>query len=103
MRYMTLSVLWKAGKNLAPTLLHSRFLFHPHFYSLAAILISDFTLDLRQQNLARAEITINDITLPRIHSFKTILQHMDQSILIEMGDGENIDMGSSDIPLESSS
>lgn len=50
-------------------------------------MITGFTLDLRQRN--SLEIEANNLTLPTLQ-IQTVLQHMDQSILAELGDHDNL-------------
>lgn len=52
-------------------------------HSLSAILIADFTLDLRQKN--SAAIQAANITLPTIQ-IQSVANYIHQSILVEMGD-----------------
>lgn len=57
-------------------------------------MVANFTLDLRQSN---SEI-INDhaASLPPIRSIRSVLQHIHQSVLVEMGDSEGAGQGNSD-------
>lgn len=56
--------------------------------SLSAILLADFTLELRQKNSTAIQAINN--TLPTIH-FQSVMDHIHQSILVEMGTPENTD------------
>lgn len=56
---------------------------------LSVILVCDFTLDLRRRNVAVVEA--NGMTLPTLH-FQSILQHVHQSLLVEMGTPEDFCM-----------
>lgn len=47
-------------------------------------MVADFTLDLRQSNSIAIEACA--MSLPRIQSFRDVLQHLHQSIQVEMGD-----------------
>lgn len=96
-------MLWKAGKSWLFRFFDLVLLFISYSHSLSAILISEFTLDLRRQNFTRTNITSTamDITLPRFHSFGGVLQHVHQSFMTEMRDVENITTNDSDITLES--
>lgn len=58
--------------------------------NLIGIMIANFTLDLRQQNAAF--INARNITLPSLH-FRSVLDYMHQSIVVEMSDHENDAMG----------
>lgn len=62
---------------------------------LSAILIADFTLELREHNSAKIEET--NITLPTLH-FRSIVQHVHQSFLVEVGTPEDteFDTGTGD-------
>lgn len=53
-------------------------------YSLSSILLSEWTLELRQRN--SAAIAAKNISLPPIQSVTNILHHIHQTILVEMGD-----------------
>lgn len=54
--------------------------------SLSSILVTGFTLDLRQRN--SEEIEAKNITLPTLQ-IQTVLQHVDRSIIVELGDHAN--------------
>lgn len=53
-------------------------------YSLSAVLLSDFTSELRE--CSSAAISINDISLPPIQSIPDALRRIHRSFLVEMGD-----------------
>lgn len=68
----------------------------PHIlYSLSSILVSEFTLELRQNN--SVEIATNDISLPPIRSVSDMLQHIHQSIIVELGNPVTTTAGEEDI------
>lgn len=54
--------------------------------SLSAILVADFTLNLRRVNSAKIEAS--QVTLPTIH-FSNVLQHFNQSLLVELATPES--------------
>lgn len=56
--------------------------------SLSAILISNFTLDLRRRNSPLMPMGASNVSLSL--QYRDALQHIHQSVLIEMGDHENI-------------
>lgn len=62
------------------------------FRSLSAILVADFTLDLRQSNVPA--IQAND--LPAIRSVRDLGQHIHRSFLVEMDYNQSIDTDDSD-------
>lgn len=73
----------------------SRFRYNINFFltyiqSLSALLVADFTLDLRRQNSARIETS--NMTLPALQ-FSNVLQRVHQSFLVELATREERDGG----------